>query len=130
MNSDEIVKRLEKLNFNKQEYWVVAGAAMVLHRIKEATSDIDLGCTTKLANILEEKYQAMIGTDGTRSFHIGDDLEIFENWLDDKIVFISGIPTVSIKGLISMKRKLGREKDLKDIERINSYLEKHDDYSR
>lgn len=52
-------------------------------------------------------------------------LKYLKIWLSDKIVFISGVPTVSIKGLISMKRELGREKDLQDIELINTYLAKH-----
>lgn len=52
-------------------------------------------------------------------------LKYLKIWLSDKIVFISGVPTVSIKGLISMKRELGREKDLQDIELINTYLDKH-----
>lgn len=125
MKSEEIIKRLDELNLNKEEYWVVAGSAMVLHGIKSETSDIDLGCTTRLADVLETKYEPVIGTDGTRSFQIGNDIEIFENWLADRIVFISDIPSVSIEGLISMKRELGREKDLKDIALINQYLGKN-----
>lgn len=125
MKSKEIIKRLEELNFNKDGYWVVAGSAMVLHGFNSETSDIDLGCSTPLADFLETKYKPSISSDGNRCFHIENDIEIFENWLSDKIVFISGIPTVSIKGLISMKRELGREKDLKDIELINTYLDKH-----
>lgn len=98
---------------------------MVLHGIKEGTSDIDLGCTTKLANELETKYQPIVWADGTRSFKIGSDIEIFENWLADEIVYIAGIPCVSIKGLISMKKELGREKDLKDVVIIKQYLERN-----
>ncbi len=50
------------------------------------------------------------------------DVEIFENWFDDKIFFISGIPPILIKGLISMKRKSGRKKDLMDVELIYKHL--------
>ena len=31
---------------------------------------------------------------------------------------ISGVPVVSVEGLIHMKRNLGREKDLADIDQI------------
>ncbi len=36
--------------------------------------------------------------------------EIFENWLEGTVEVISGVPVVSVDGLIQMKKKLGREK--------------------
>lgn len=33
------------------------------------------------------------------------------------------IPVISIRGLIDMKRSLGREKDARDVELIEKYLE-------
>lgn len=50
MNKKEIIKRLNELPIPKTEYWVITGSALVLHNIKEETSDIDLGCTTNLIN--------------------------------------------------------------------------------
>lgn len=38
---DQIIDRLRKVGFDAGEYWVVAGAAMVLHGVKESTGDID-----------------------------------------------------------------------------------------
>ena len=35
------------------------------------------------------------------------------------------IPVISIRGLIDMKRSLGREKDARDVELIEKYLETH-----
>ena len=122
MKVEDIINRLNESKFNKNEYWVVAGAAMVLHGIKKETNDIDLGCTTAFADYLEIKYNPIIFKDGIRNFQIGVDIEVFENWIADKIVLLSGIPTISINGLIEMKKTLGREKDLKDIEIIKQHL--------
>ena len=52
MNKKKIIKRLNELPIPKIEYWVITGSALVLHNIKEETSDIDLGCTTNLINEL------------------------------------------------------------------------------
>lgn len=44
-----------------------------------------------------------------------ENVEIFENWIEGTVEIISGVPVVCVDGLIRMKKKLGREKDLADI---------------
>ena len=52
-------QRLSELPFSKTEYWVVAGGAMVLHGFRPQTQDIDLGCSTSLADQLEQQGYAV-----------------------------------------------------------------------
>lgn len=114
-----LLRRLHELSFSEKEYWVVAGAAMVLHGFRFQTHDIDLGCTTLLADKLEQQgYMVLRGKDGSRKILFSEDIEIFENWIDGTVEIISGVLVVSVDGLIAMKRKLGREKDLTDIDLI------------
>lgn len=109
-------KRLQELSLPEGEYWVVAGGAMVLHGFRARTRDIDLGCSTRLADHLERQGCAVSRCeDGTRRIRCGEDVELFENWLEGTVEIVSGVPVVSVDGLIEMKRKLGREKDLADI---------------
>ena len=123
MNKHEIVQRLHTLGFPKEEYWVVAGSAMVLHGIREETRDIDLGCSKELADRLEaEGYLNAYMADGSRKFVIGDEIEIFEEWLFDRVESVDEIPTISLKGLVMMKESLGREKDLSDIGLIKEFM--------
>lgn len=123
MNKKELIERLRAFPYDVREYWVVAGGAMVLHGIKAETADIDLGCTPRMADQLQaEGYPYQITPDGNRWFKPGGDMEVFENWLYDAPVLIDGIPTLSIAGLIEMKRRLGRKKDMKDIDLINAYI--------
>ena len=111
-----LLRRLRKLPFSEKEYWVVAGGAMVLHGFRPQTRDIDLGCTTLLANKLEQQgYAVSHCEDGTRKILYSENIEIFENWIEDTVEIIGGVPVVSIDGLIEMKKKLGRQKDLEDI---------------
>lgn len=120
-DKQSLIRRLKELSFPEEEYWVVAGGAMVLHGFRTQTRDIDLGCSTFLADRLEEQgYYVSHCDDGTRKILYSEDIEIFENWLEGTVEVISGIPVVCVDGLIQMKKKLGREKDLLDIALIKS----------
>ncbi len=111
-----LLRRLQELPFSEQEYWVIAGSAMVLHGFRSQTHDIDLGCSTLLADILEQQgYTVSRYEDGTRKILYSEDVEIFENWIEGTVEIISGVPVVCVDGLIQMKKKLGRDKDLMDI---------------
>lgn len=123
MTKLDIIERWKLLNYTPSEYWVVAGSAMVLHGLREATSDIDLGCTKVLADALESSgYKTTVLDDETRKISVAEDVEVFENWLFDEVVIIEGIPVISLKGLLEMKKQLGREKDIEDIKLIKEAL--------
>ena len=124
MTRSVIVSKLKSFKFDPAEYWVVGGAAMVLYGIKEQTDDVDLGCTTKLADELEKAGRLYkITPDGNRWFRLDDGTEVFENWIYDTVVVVEkSIPVISLQGLLTMKRLLGREKDLKDVALIKEHL--------
>lgn len=122
LNKEEIICLLKEAAFDINKYWVTSGAAMVLYGIKDVTRDIDLGCTSQMADELENKgYYVEILRDGSRRIVFSETIEIFENWIEDKVIFFEGLPIVSIDGMILMKEKLGREKDHEDILLINEF---------
>ena len=115
-DKSSLLQRLRDLPFPKSEYWVVAGGAMVLHGFRAQTQDIDLGCSTLLADQLEQQGHIVSRCeDGTRRIKYSEDVEIYENWIEGTVETVSGVPVVCVDGLIQMKKKLGREKDLADI---------------
>lgn len=119
-----LLQRLQELSFPEKEYWVVAGAAMVLHGFRPQTHDIDLGCSTLLADKLEQQGCVVSRCeDGNRKISYSENVEIFENWIEGTAEIISGVPVVCVDGLIQMKKKLGREKDLADIALIEKLRE-------
>ena len=127
MIKSEIINQLKSLNFPQNEYWVITGTAMVLYGLREKTHDIDLGCSKTLADKLEKSgYPCILLDDGTRKITIGDNIEIFENWLYDKVEIVEDIPVISLQGLLQMKKSLGRKKDIKDIKLIELALSKQD----
>ena len=123
MKKNDIIEKLRALPYDPAGYWVITGGAMVLYGFREETHDIDLGCTKELADRLEaDGYLMDRYEDGRREFHIGEEIEIFEDWLCDTVDAVDGVPVISVRGLIEMKTSLGREKDLRDIELIREKL--------
>ncbi len=111
-----LLQKLQQLPFRKTQYWLVAGGAMVLYGIRPQTADLDLGCTTALADQLTEEGRPVEwGSDHTRHILYEKDVELFENWFSDEVVLYEGVPVLSLKGLVAMKQTLGREKDLRDL---------------
>ena len=126
LDKKQIIARLEELHLDDTKYWLITGGAMVLYGLREQTSDIDLGCTSDLADLLQQEgFPVERMPDGTRKIVVAEDVEIFENWLEDRVERFEGVPVISIRGLIEMKRALGRKKDFRDIQLI---LEKYPEY--
>ena len=123
MTRADIIQRFHSLALPADACWLVTGGAMVLYGLRAATEDIDLGCTAPLADRLErEGYPTRLLADGTRRITLCEDVELFEEWLYDRIEQVGGIPVISLRGLLEMKRRLGREKDREDIARIEAAL--------
>ena len=53
MNRQEVLEQLKAFPYDRNEYWVITGSAMVIYGIKEQAGDIDLGCSVKMADLLE-----------------------------------------------------------------------------
>ena len=115
MNAEEICSRMESLALDPKEYRINAGAAMVLHGLRERTHDIDIWCTPHMADALAAKYEVEMQTDGIRRFVPEPDIEIYENMQPGDTQFIRGLPVASLHDILSLKKKLNREKDQRDI---------------
>ena len=125
MDRQDIIDHLRAFPYDSSEYWVITGGAMVMYGFREQTGDIDLGCTKEMADQLEaDGWLYKVQENGRRSFRYGEDIEAFEGWLEDTVQDVEGIPVISVKGLIEMKKSIGREKDLRDIALIEDYLKK------
>ena len=123
MNRQEILDQLKAFPYDRNEYWVITGSAMVIYGIREQAGDIDLGCSTKMADLLEsDGYLFGRTKDGNRWFKVGKSIEIYESWLFDSVIEIDGFQVISLDGLIEMKKNIGRVKDFRDVELIEAFL--------
>lgn len=122
----EIVQKVKQIfiNMSNNGYWLITGAAMVMHGIKTQTSDIDIGCTKEFFEELRNNGHAVIRKEGYPDrICIESCVEILEGIETKEIVYIEEIPVSSIKDIITFKKKLNREKDKKDLIQIENYLQ-------
>ncbi len=124
MTRDEVIQKMKATGFPPEEYWIQAGAAMLLHGLREQTHDIDIGCSPALM----ERIRAMgcpyeLLPDGHKKYAVTEDIEASENWASGTVTLIDGLPVVSLEDVIRLKESLGREKDFRDIARIRAYLD-------
>ncbi len=57
MNKKEIINEINKLNFDKNEFWVLGSSSLVLRDIIEEANDIDLAITNELYKSIVKKYK-------------------------------------------------------------------------
>ncbi len=123
MRKEDIVSRLKEFPYGTDGFWLTAGAALVFYGVREETDDIDMGCTAEAADRLEKDgYPYQVTPDGNRWFRFSDEIEIFENWLYGSVEIYEAVPVMSLRGIREMKQRLGREKDLRDIHLIDTFL--------
>lgn len=123
LNKNEIIKLLKEINLPTNEYWLLAGSALVMYGIKERTNDIDLGCNNKLFNELIEKgYETKFMHNGCRGLDISNYIEVAEEWESGKIVLVDGFQVASLESIREGKLARGKEKDLRDVDLIDEYL--------
>ena len=129
MNKEEILRILNQYNLPKDEYIVIFGAALVLYDIKEKTKNIDIVVTPKLEQYLLKKYQTEIkfhNKENGKNIYLIDNIISFSTNLNEilengQYKNQNGYNIQEINSIIKLKEKLGREKDLKDIEKIKTY---------
>lgn len=120
---ENIIQIIKEMELPLHDYWISAGAGLVIHGVKESTSDIDLGCTPNLfEQYIKNGYKYQLLKNGIRCISINEKVELLENWLVNKIEIIDGLPVACLESIKEQKRKLGREKDINDIILIEKYL--------
>jgi hypothetical protein len=128
LNKEQILDKLKNLNFPDEDYCVMTGAALVLYGVRQETADIDIGCTPKLFEMLLQSGFEVMQEKSYKGITIDGCIEIFENWMPEKRAFVYGIPVADILDIRKYKEQLGRDKDLRDIELIDRFLEKENKF--
>lgn len=122
LNKEQILDKLMSLDFPKDQYCVMTGAALVLHGVKQETADIDIGCTSELFTELLKRGFEVIKDKPSKGILIDGCIEVFEDWMPAKTCLIQGIPSADLLEIKNFKEQLGRDKDLRDIMLIDRFL--------
>lgn len=118
----EIISALESSSLPHDSYWVLMGAALVLHGIKQETNDIDLGCKENLFHeLIKNGYVPCISSSGKKRIDYSSTIHIYDDW-NCSICSIEGINVATLDCIIENKKAFGRAKDIADIELINNWM--------
>lgn len=121
---------LEEVNRFKCQYpgtnpILMFGSSLVMHGIKDETTDIDV-YLDKVVALLGDKLssKSITRSDGKSGTHyeLGPFDFGFGEECDVKCVEIDGILCQDLEEILRAKKRWGRQKDLDDIEMINKFL--------
>ena len=130
MNRKEIIEVLNKLDLPKSEYVVLSGASMVMQKVKSKTSDIDISVSKELFGIIKNNATIVNSFLGYDVYKVNDyEVEFSNNYsFFDKsnAVLINDIYFQDLNSIKKMKESFNRDKDKKDIKKIDLFLDLKD----
>jgi len=127
-----IIEKLKSLNLPADQYVVISSGILDVLGIRKA-NDIDLSITKELHDELRKTGEWKEDVRYGKIFLLKEDIEINPDvsWEDYKTttkelietaLVVDGINFMNLEEVIKFKKALGREKDFKDIELIEEYL--------
>ena len=126
MNKNELVKLINSLNIDKEEFWVLSSGALVLRGIYQDAGDLDIGVSLKGLEQLKAQFELKQKDNGW--YIVNDKVECV---LDDKDVEkVGDINVESINRYYNYLLQSNREKDKKRIPLIEKYIKTKKDKIR
>ena len=124
MNKEEIIEKLKEYNFDKNKYIVISGAAMVLLGIKDKTQDIDIAVKDGYKDYLVDNYNVTFDRMNEYNepvYFIDNIVNFAVTYYSEKKEYVNGIPVQNVNDILKLKKRLNREKDKIDIEKLENY---------
>ncbi|HLC97779.1 MAG TPA: hypothetical protein VJC21_03300 [Candidatus Nanoarchaeia archaeon] len=131
MGLQELLQELKALRLPVEDYAIFGSGPLAVRGIRDC-NDLDTVVSARLWEELSSRY-APTG----KKIEIGN-LEFWRDWMPwfspaevDGLIagaeIIDGIPFVKLRYVIELKKKMGREKDKRDLVLIDNYLKTHPD---
>lgn len=121
MNKEELIKLIESLKLDKNEYWILSSGALVMRGIYPDAGDLDIAVTEKGLQELKNNYNLK---EKSNNWYIVNDkiecvLDTKEDW---KIEKYGEYNLQSIEKYYEFIKKSTRKKDKKRIPLIEKYV--------
>ncbi|MBQ2835781.1 MAG: hypothetical protein IJE68_02975 [Clostridia bacterium] len=121
MNKEELIKLIESLKIDKEEYWILSSGALVIRGIYPDAGDLDIAVTEKGLKELKSNYNLKEKAKGW--YIINEQIECVvdtkEPW---KIEKYGKYNLQSIEKYYEFLKQSNREKDKKRIPLIEEYI--------
>jgi hypothetical protein len=130
----DLLEELKKLNLPKGKFAIFGSGPMWPAGLKEP-GDLDVIVTEDIFDDFRQKPEFKLGTEkGNYEYLERDGMEFCKNWypgeewgiekLINEAEIINDLPFVKLEKVLKWKKIHNREKDQKDIELIEEYLNK------
>lgn len=119
MDRAEFIRRLEECGFPKSEYMIMSGGSMLMRGLRQSTEDMDLCISEKLAAQLDLEHCPKNSKGYYSPF---EDMEVSVNLGERPYDTVDGFQCETLESVLEFKRSLMRDKDIRDIEAIERYL--------
>lgn len=121
MNKEELIKLIESLELDKNEYWILSSGALVIRGLYPDAGDLDIAVTKKGLQELKKKFDLKKKSDDW--YIVNDKIECIvdtkESW---KIEKYGEYNLQSIKKYYEFLKESNREKDKARIPLIEEYM--------
>ena len=129
MNKDELLELLETLKIDREEFWLLSSAALMLRGIYPDAGDLDIAVTDKGLEQLKANYNLHFKDNGW--FVVSDKIEGVCDGPKDKLKYqptkIGNYYVQNIKEYYSYLIKSEREKDILRLPIIEEYMKDNKD---
>lgn len=134
-NLQELLSEFKKLNLPDGEYAVYGSGPLAVRGIRDV-HDLDVIVSNSLYRRLRDRYME---DEEKERIKIGK-IEIYPPWgwspeikdlemeeVISQAELIKGVRFTKLEDILDFKKRMGRPKDLKDIQLVNDYLEERKD---
>ena len=121
MNKEELIKLIENLKLEKNEYWILSSGALVIRGIYPDAGDLDIAVTEKGLQELKKNYE--LKEKGKGWYIVNDKIEcVLETKEEWKIEKFGQYNLQSIDKSYDFLKNSSREKDKARIPLVEEYM--------
>lgn len=121
MNKEELIKLIESLKIDKDEFWILASGALVMREIYPDAGDLDIAVTERGLQQLKDNYD--LKQKETGWYIVNDKLEcVLDTKEDCEIEKWEGYNLQSIEKYYEFLKNSKREKDKARIPLVEEYI--------
>ena len=122
MNKEEVLKLLESLKIDKNEFYILSSCALVLRGLFDSAGDLDIGVTEKGLEELKGNYDLKQKENGL--YIVNDKIECVLDTLEGKVEKYGEYYLQSLPNYLEFLESTKREKDKLKYEIVKKELQK------
>lgn len=123
MNKNELIKLIDTLKIDKNEFWILSSGALVLREIYDDAGDLDIAVTDKGLEELNNNYNLIKKDNGW--YIVTDKIECIQNNMDEKKEKIGEYYLQDMLDYLKFLEESNRQKDKDRIDIVKSYIRRN-----